>query len=218
MEITCISDLHGETPILPGGDVLIIAGDLTANDRQSGYERFFKWLWPLPYERKILVAGNHDGRLEKFMASIPALPHGFHYLNDSGCEYKGINFWGSPYTPKFFEWAFMSPDEDLSEHWDKIPDDTDIVITHGPAYSILDKTVRRKNAIDPHVGSKTLYEALQRIRPKFHVCGHIHEGYGKEIVKWYPYKDETTFVNCAHLNEEYDPVNDPIIIIIKEKE
>ena len=100
----------------------------------------------------------------------------------------------------------MKSDNKLSNHWDKIPDDIDILITHGPPHGILDKTYRNEN-----VGSKSLRRIMGRVTPKLWVFGHIHEAYGE-------YKDTTLsgkdyhFVNCSYVNEHYKPVNKPVRI------
>lgn len=218
MIIDCISDLHGELPdaqkYLPGGDILIIGGDLTASDKANQYDRFFNWLWPLKYERKILIAGNHDHKLESVIGSFDSLPFGFHFLNDSGCDYKGFKIWGSPYTPKYGNWGYMcSRGEEMRKHWDLIPSDIDILITHGPPHGILDQTVRRYECRGANVGCEELYKVLYtgKVKPKLHAFGHIHEGYGQTIVQDF---NGCLMVNCSHMNENYEAVNPPIRIIL----
>ena len=120
-----------------------------------------------------------------------------HYLDDSGCEIEGIRFWGSPITPEFCNWAFMREPRDIGRHWDAIPDDTDVLITHGPPHGILDQC-------PDSVGCEQLLEAVKRVGPKVHAFGHIHEGHG--ILE----KDGTTFVNASIMDGRYRPVNAPI--------
>jgi Icc-related predicted phosphoesterase len=113
---------------------------------------------------------------------------------------NGIKIWGSPVTPWFFNWAFNRHRGDpIKKHWDLIPGDTDVLITHGPVFSVLDKTSNGQ-----HVGCEDLLKKVQEIKPKVHVCGHIHEAYGKVE------ETGTKFFNASILNERYLMVNSPI--------
>ncbi len=211
--ITCISDLHGFLPSLPGGDLLLIAGDLTAQDTLDDYERFKQWLNNLAYRCKIVIGGNHDGLLdcdyqegllELGKAVIEGGSIGIHYLCDSGFEFEGVKIWGSPYTPTYLDWYFMrSRGKSIKKHWDLIPSDTDILVTHGPPYGIFDETDDKQ-----HVGCQDLLEQVQkRIKPRIHCFGHIHEGGNckKEIAG-------TTYINCSYVDKNYRPVNPPIVV------
>ncbi|MEI8365660.1 MAG: metallophosphoesterase, partial [Parachlamydiaceae bacterium] len=103
---------------LPGGDLLIIAGDLTARNTLDEYERFNQWLKGLNYRCKIVIAGNHDGLLESGKVVIEDGSNGIHYLCDSGFEFEGLKIWGSPYTPTFLNWYFMrNRGKDIKKHW-----------------------------------------------------------------------------------------------------
>lgn len=211
MIIDCVSDLHGYLPKLHGGDLLIVAGDLTANDQ---YDRFFQWLRKQPYKKKILVAGNHDVSLDRFIdESDPFACGDIEYICDSGTEFEVLKIWGSPWT-KTFEGmnphckAFtVDTEEELAEKFSLIPDDVDILVTHSPPWTILDDTTDGEQ-----VGSVSLMaELLGRIRPKLVVFGHIHESYGK-----CPMWNRSMFVNASHVNEQYKPVNKPIRIVLDE--
>lgn len=207
MIIDCVADLHGYQPELAGGDILIIAGDLTARDTKDEYIRFISWLGKLPYRCKIVIAGNHDGLIEKGRVSISADPlHNIHYLCDSGYEFEGIKIWGSPWTPTFLNWYFMKDRGDpIKEKWDLIPSPIDILVTHGPPYGIFDGTED-----EIKVGCEDLRKAVQeRIKPRIHCFGHIHEGGGSlsEI-------DGTTYVNCSYVDERYRPVHSPIRLVL----
>lgn len=231
MKITCIADLHGFKPELEGGDLLIVAGDLTARDTSNEYLEFLKWLDVQKYDRKIVIAGNHDGLIQNgkkiktekgyFNSVIPILAIRSEYLQDSGTEYEGLKIWGSPWTPTFKGinpkcTAFTYGDETrfYDEKVMKIPHDIDILITHGPAYGILDEIPIEDGTLF-HVGSKALTGYLKYVvRPKIHVFGHIHEAYGiKEVFPTYDDKMMIS-VNCSHVNEKYKPVNKPIEIIL----
>lgn len=198
MLLDLISDLHGFQPELRGGDLLIICGDLTARDTKNEYDRFMLWLTQLPYTCKIVIAGNHDGLIEK--GKVVFNTDGtIHYLCDSGVEFNGLKIWGSPYTPTFQNWYFMrNRGKDIKKHWDMIPDNTDILITHGPPHGIFDETI---DGI--HAGCEELRTAVQkRVKPHIHCFGHIHEG-GKSIAEI----EGTTYVNCSYVDERYRPVH-----------
>lgn len=205
MKIVCISDTHGqhEGLKLPKGDLIIHAGDVTRNGTFIQTITFLNWFSSLEYEHKIFIAGNHDFFFEKGIID-GFMPMGIHYLNDSGCEINGIKFWGSPVTPWFYDWAFnRQRGEEIRRHWNLIPKDTDVLITHGPVQGIHDKTAGGVNA-----GCKDLHNYLGCIRPKAHVCGHIHEGYGEKIV------GSMRFINASVLNERYELVNEPRVFEI----
>lgn len=211
MKIVCISDthlMHMRQPIdVPPGDVLIHAGDATF--RGDGYEvqEFSRWFGALPHEHKIFVAGNHDwGFQMQRGAAVGLLPAGCHYLEDSGVTINGVRFWGSPWQPWFLSWAFNLPrGAALKAHWDLIPEGTDVLITHSPPHGIGDWVDRGE-----HVGCEEMLKAVRRIKPIFHIFGHIHGGYG--IKK----KGATTFINASICDEGYVPRNAPIVFDIAE--
>jgi Icc-related predicted phosphoesterase len=204
VSITCIADLHGFQPDLKGGDLLIIAGDLTARDTIYEYDRLRIWLETLPYQCKIVIGGNHDGLIESGKVIVNNDRLGIHYLCDSGMEFEGLKIWGSPYTPTFLNWYFMrNRGEDIKKHWDLIPSDTDILITHGPPWGIFDETIDKV-----HAGCEDLRNALQeRIKPRMHCFGHIHEEGGKMVEI-----EGTTYINCSYVDERYRPVHLPMKI------
>jgi Icc-related predicted phosphoesterase len=208
MLIDCISDLHGFLPDLNGGDILLIAGDLTGRDTKQEYEQFVSWLGKQPYRCKVVIAGNHDGLIEKGIVKIGADEHNIHYLCDSSLEFEGVKIWGSPYTPTFFRWHFMRDrGADIKKHWDLIPSNIDILVTHGPPQSILDE-----NDHHLHVGCEDLRKAVQdQVRPRLHCFGHIHEEGGK-ITKI----DGTTYANCSFVNVDYQPVNSAIRLVFED--
>lgn len=206
IKITCISDLHGFEPELPGGDLLIIGGDLTAWDFEEQYTRFFKWAIEQEYEKIVVIAGNHDGDLEAYIDQNYE-GHDFNqisYLRDKAISWRGLSIYGSPWTPDFCNWYWMKPRNEMKMVWDKIPDCTDILVTHGPPMDILDEA-------DPdnrRIGCYHLKEAIERINPKLHVFGHIHGGYGEIIHK--NGQHDIHCVNASIMNEQYKPLNKPI--------
>jgi Icc-related predicted phosphoesterase len=221
MIIDCISDLHGHYPKLDGGDLLIVAGDLTASDSVLQNLLFYKWVGSQKYKRKLFIGGNHDNYMQTHRPVILEIAPNTHYLCDSGVEFEGIKIWGSPWTSQFpginpkccaFTRPFCIP---LKDRWDLIPDDVDILVTHGPPFGVLDKVERDYGA---SVGDIDLRDALEkRIRPRLHVFGHIHENGGQQLVFKRPgfgTENNTICVNASHVNECYKPVNPPVRIIL----
>lgn len=163
-------------------DVIIVhSGDISYRGSLTEVLNFLTWVSDLPFEHKIMIAGNHDFIFEEQRPLIREILEkdfpSVTYLEDSGVEVMGLKFWGSPVTPRFFDWAF-NRDEDIQNHWDLIPLDTDVLITHGPPYKILDKTYRGLQ-----VGCPRLAKKIQELTNlKIHVFGHIHESNGIETV------------------------------------
>lgn len=218
MIIDCISDLHGHYPTLDGGDLLIVAGDITARDTPLEYGHFGSWMQKQRYKKKVLIAGNHDNYLDRkgfeFFKDVYECID-VDYLCDSGTEFCGMKIWGSPWTTKFpginpHCCAFtVDTDEELQEKYDLIPEDTDILITHNPSFGNYDWIKNRHGTIGPSVGSVSLWITCLQIRPKLHVFGHIHEAYGHS-----EHVNGIKLVNASLVNERYQPVNKPIRIIL----
>jgi Icc-related predicted phosphoesterase len=204
MKIVCISDTHGfhNALTLPQGDMIIHAGDVTKRGEKSQVIDFLNWYTNLEYKYKIFIAGNHDFFFENASTKEikELIPSNIIYLNDSGVIIEGMKIWGSPVQPWFHDWAFnLKRGNEIQKHWEKIPDQLDILITHGPAHGILDLTNRNES-----VGCKDLLKKIKVIKPKIHISGHIHEGYG--IVKKYG----IDFINASVLNVNYLLTNSPI--------
>ena len=208
-------------------DVIVFAGDCTRIGRlETEAIPFLNWLNRQKAPHKIMVAGNHDFCFDtnfKTYTSLGDLRHAdkethntdedisslisyfptITYLNDSGVEIDGIKYWGSPISSWFHDWAFNRKD-DIIEHWDMIPNDTDVLITHGNPKGILDEAQNGYHI--ESVGCHELLVSCYRVKPKIHVFGHIHEAYGTKLI------DDMTFINASSLNASYDPVNPPIIV------
>jgi Icc-related predicted phosphoesterase len=221
-KITLISDTHGKhtqlTKDLPGGDILIHAGDFM----NSGYYKteaieFFNWFDAInKYDTKIFIAGNHD----RLMEDDPSWAQGYltgyktiDYLQDEeiGIYHDDLNgehsednihIYGSPWQPEFYNWAFNLPrnSDIMKEKWDAIPNNTDILVTHGPAFGFLDLP---GFGTPINVGCEMLRYRIDELRPKIHVFGHIHGSYG------YYYNGHTHFFNASVLNERYAYANLP---------
>lgn len=205
MKLVLISDTHErhEKVNVPHGDVLVHAGDFTMLGEEPYIADFNRWLGYLPHKRKVVIAGNHEMRWTPAKA---AMLTNATYLQDSSCVIDGLKFYGSPYTPTFFDWAFMLPrGESMYQHWLKIPHDTDVLITHGPPKGKLDFSDYGKE----NVGCSDLAVIVEAIKPKLHVFGHIHGAYGQEQA------NGTTYVNASVVNEKYQPVNEPVVIDVE---
>jgi len=157
------------------------------------------------FKYKVVIAGNHDFCFEddrKEAAEQCLTNKDIIYLNDTGTTIEGLKLWGSPVQPEFFNWAFnRERGEDICKHWGLIPDDTDILITHGPAFGILDRVMEGEK-----VGCRDLLDRVKKIKPKIHAFGHIHEDYG--VFE----QGGTTFVNASNVNRNYWLVNPPIVV------
>jgi Icc-related predicted phosphoesterase len=209
MKLCIISDTHNKhkhLPPLPKADVIIHAGDFTSIGNSHEIVNFMQWYFKLPYDHKIVIAGNHDWLFETHrLLALEKVPKNVIYLEDSGIEIDGIKFWGSPVQKPFNNWAFNRPEEKLAQHWAAIPDDIDVLITHSPPYSIMDFVSPNGS----HEGSPSLYiEVVERIKPKIHIFGHIHESYGIKVI------ENITFINASNLNGDYMCVNEPFLVEI----
>ncbi len=205
MRLVCVSDTHLRHDFtVPDGDVLIHAGDGTHLGEPREVEAWFSWLAALPHAHKVIIAGNHDFLFQRVPEMIPALlPKGVIYLQDSGVEIEGLKIWGSPWQPWFFDWAFnLERGPAIAKAWAKIPDDTEVLITHGPPADILDKVPN-----GDHVGCEDLRARVKQLsKLKLHVFGHIHHSYGKRTI------GGVTYINASTCSEQYWPTNAPIII------
>ena len=208
LKFVVIGDTHGRHRYikLPPGDVLLHTGDITYRGKKSEVEDFLQWFSQQAFAHKIFIAGNHDFYFERATGDDirSIIPEGITYLNDSGITIGDVPIWGSPVTPKFFNWAFnRTRGEAIRRHWQRIPAGTKILITHGPPFGILDQLVN-----DEHVGCKDLLQTVQAIRPEVHLFGHIHESYG--TTKHFGIR----FINASLMNENYDLVNKPILFVL----
>lgn len=205
MKIVAIADTHGQHKSLtiPGGDILIHAGDMSMNGNEYEIVDFLDWFNRQAFEHKVLIAGNHDFYFERKSDEQikKILPKNILYLQDSWTTINGLTIWGSPITPWFYDWAFnRHRGEPIKKHWDLIPAKTDILITHGPVFRTLDMISRGEN-----VGCKDLLDKVHEIKPKVHICGHIHESYGTVE------KSGIKFINASVVNEKYELKNKPFL-------
>jgi predicted phosphohydrolase len=194
---------------LPDGDVLIHAGDHCFGPRGhmvwGHITDFGEWLGDqTQFKLRIMIAGNHDTAFEKLrMLARSCLPSNVTYLEEQGVSLDNVFFWGSPWTPSFMGWAFnMDRGDPIARHWELIPGDVNVLITHGPPITVLDGP--------QNVGCEELFARVLNLgRLKAHIFGHVHEGYGTM-----PFFQGTTFVNASVVNEEYELVNQPVVLDI----
>lgn len=218
-KIVCISDTHSfhNEVAVPDGDILIHAGDITHQGEVYILDNFLRWFDSHPHKYKIFIAGNHDwcfdtrhylyaetqSKLKAYSGRIKYLHHESYTIQ----EY-GIKLFGSPYTPFFHNWAFNVQRGNLHHYWDQIDDDTNILITHGPCYGILDVT--RANELCGDV--ELLHRVNQLKNLKYHVFGHIHTNGPMQRQK----VDEVTFINASVLDESYELKNKPVVVNYKK--
>lgn len=212
VRITFISDTHRKHKLLngdlPGGDILIHSGDISSLGREAEVTEFINWFETAPYTHKVFISGNHDfcfeekhGWLLEIFETLQQHKSSIIYLEDSGVELFGLKIYGSPWQPRFHDWAFNADrGEDIKKHWDKIPVGTDILITHGPPFGILDQ------ARGLPLGCEELYKRVIEIKPLIHCFGHIHPGYGDRSF------NDTLFLNAAILDDNYEYSHKPLTI------
>lgn len=209
--------------------MIIHAGDMTSIGKKQEVIEFLDWFTKLNFKHKVLIAGNHDfffdylwkpdtlqgqirhefrakqfkeDEVNELLSKYPNIT----YLNDSGVEIEGVKIWGSPVQPWFHDWAFNRTGAEIRKHWDMVPTDTDILITHGPVLGYLDRTLDG-DATGCYYLKETILERLKNL--KLHVCGHIHEAYGV-----YMFTNGQTFVNASALNRDYRMQNRPVTIVL----
>lgn len=219
----CISDTHTRTDklVVPPGDVLVHAGDFSNIGLPKDVDKFRRFLEDQPHPHKVIIAGNHDltfdtdnydslwrrfSHPQKYnsqeLKDSIARVENVTYLEDSGTTINGIRIWGSPWQPEFGDWGFNLPrGEKCLEKWRLIPAGVDVLITHGPPLGYGDqcKGGSRAGCV------QLLNEVQMRVKPKYHVFGHIHEGYGVTT------DGQTVFINASSCNFYYRPVNPPIV-------
>jgi Icc-related predicted phosphoesterase len=205
--IVAISDQHGELPEIPSCDLLLIAGDIcpVTNHGLDFQERWLRfdfrdWLRRVPARKIVFIAGNHDFVFEQRSNFLPA-DFPATYLQDSGTEWEGLCIWGTPWQPWFYDWAFNLYERDLARKWDLIPNNTDILVVHGPPLDHGDGVPERTGV--RHTGSPSLLLRIRQIQPRLVVFGHIHEGRGEWRI------GKTVLANVTILNERYQNVYEP---------
>ncbi len=213
MKIVALSDTHTmQNKIeIPDGEILIHAGDAGNLGKFEEYYEIGRWFESLKdrFQYRIIVPGNHDQAFQNNAENV--LRQWFDddviCLIDDEVQLFGYKFYGCPWMPQFYNWAFMMPESELAAVYAKIPDDTEILITHSPPFGILDKPAG--NGFESHrrCGSQALYDRVKQLpKLKHHIFGHLHYSYGTEKI------GDVSFHNVASLNENYRVQNPPQVI------
>lgn len=209
MQVCVLSDTHNrhEKLTLSKCDLLIHAGDFSTKGKMSEIAEFAKWFGSQHAEMKVVVPGNHDYACQKYPEAVRVLfrDFGSQFLIDDFVMFHKIKIYGSPWQPWFYDWAFNFKGgaegiKEAKERWSRIHDSTDILVTHGPPRGILDTTYGAQ-----HAGCQYLLKRIEEIKPKYHICGHIHEGYGMDNVTL----KHTTVFNASICTRAYEPTNLP---------
>lgn len=183
IRIWAFGDTHGnerQLEVPDNIDIAIFSGDAgTYRDPYRGepiIRDFIDWFYGLDIKHKVMIAGNHDSPIETGLFKEPYfVDRGIEYLYNEPTVIEGLKIWGSPYTPTFGSWSFMKSRNKIHKVWDLIPDDTDILVTHGPPQGILDIAPDYQKVYE-FCGCANLYKQVtQRIKPKYHMFGHIHD-------------------------------------------
>jgi len=233
IRVVCISDTHGKhrkmTSTIPKGDILIHAGDFTNVGHTSQVQDVCDWLANMSHPHKILISGNHDVTLDEdyYTKSWKRWHHkgknndvqareivrktqGITYLEDESILLEGYKFYGTPWQPEFCDWAFnLDRGFPCKLMWDKIETDVDILISHGPPIGhgdLLHPSGERSGCVD------LLNTVTERVKPLYHVFGHIHESYGITT------NETTTFINASTCTHSYRPNNPPIVFDLPRKQ
>lgn len=198
MRILHLSDTHNchhRLRDFPEADVVVHSGDFCMVGTEQEAIDFMNWFCDLPYKHKIFICGNHDDCL--YGANIEGLDSNVHFLRNSGIEIEGIKFYGIP--------MFLSDcvTERQNQNYAKIPGDTDVLITHSPAFGILDFDD------NIHYGSEELLTRLSALNLRAHLFGHIHANHGITTI------GNTIFSNGAIMNTDYTHLLNPIRLEIK---
>lgn len=240
IKCTAISDTHTfhEDVELDGGDILFHAGDATFTGQPDEVYPFLTWLSEQPYEEKVLIAGNHDFGWEPVGQGIPCDLHGTFifrgkplkkgleeeyreaakdlgiiYLDNQLATIDGLRIFGSPEQPAHQKWAFNTSKYEAEHVCNAFPANLDVLMTHGPALGIRDKVKRRSifEGIDLRVGCESIKKYVKEHKPRYHIHGHIHEGYGRTKGK------DTETINASICQRNYRDLNEPINFYIKGK-
>ena len=208
MRLVFVSDTHNQMHKieLPLGDVLVHSGDALGRGDLMELSKFNHHLKDIGFEHVLFTPGNHDWPFqEDFSLAKKCLPNATILLDESKVI-DGIHFYGSPWQPWFHSWAFnLHRGEEIAAKWAMIPEDVDVLFTHGPPMHIQDETL-----LGEHVGCEDLYKRVMDLKPKIHAFGHIHPSYGAKETP------DTLFINASTCNEAYMPVHEPIVVDIDE--
>lgn len=248
LKIVHVSDTHGAKfhtrLVIPECDILIHSGDIGGRTTPYELTEFLEWFKEQPSKIKIWTPGNHDICMDKewlqkewdndilkLLAKqayedsqeILTKYSSIKLLINKDYVYEGVKFYGSPYTPSFHRrnWVFnRDRGEEIAKEWAKIPSDTNVLITHGPPYGVLDvipESFKEFHSEDTRRGCEDLIKVIKNrlVNLKLHCFGHIHDGptgiirYAVSNTRW------VTFSNGSVISNYYNLIgkNPPIINI-----
>lgn len=206
MRIVIISDTHGMHEELGKdlcGDVLIHCGDFCDGFQidEDDLGKIDHWFGDLAFNEILCIGGNHDFVAQDRMLQNREVFENATYLVDRSVEISGLHFYGSPWLPKLAGWAHFLPDDELSKKWNKIPTETDVLITHTPPFGILDQPRSGGS-----VGCSHLRAAVEKLHPKVHCFGHVHASRGEH--------DEThvQFYNSSIVDSDFQVTHAPFVL------
>jgi Icc-related predicted phosphoesterase len=204
VKVVLISDTHQlhDALVIPPGDLLIHAGDSGRRGTLEELRAFNDFLGRLPHPQKIVIAGNRDYFFERQPEESRKILSNAVYLQDEEISVGGFRIYGSPWQPPFMNTAFnLARGEPLRKKWALVPPGIDILVTHTPPFGIGDRTIGGEC-----VGDRDLLEAVRRIKPRLHVFGHVHEGYGQ-----FP-QNNILFINASLTDAKMQLAYAPIVI------
>jgi Icc-related predicted phosphoesterase len=225
VKIAIISDVHCKQKqvIVPECDLLISCGDYSFLGEAHVVKNYHKWLNKQPAKHIISIQGNHEKWVEKNYAeakeiAIKACPR-VHFIQDESVVIEGLNVYGNAYTPYFFNWAWNAGRDIveashtfkpfIGDIWAKIPENTDILVTHGPPLGILDEVADYNSGRIISVGCRELLKKINQLpNLKLNCFGHLHLRGGM----LYQRDDGKIFVNASVCDEQYKPVNKPVVV------
>jgi|SRR5579864_4674771 len=221
IKIVAISDTHLSHNQLeiPECDLLIHSGDFSFVGKMVDVLDVNQWFGKLKASGKVkeivAIAGNHDWIGQTNPSWTKEAFTNCIYLDEEPCEVFGFKVFGSAWSPEFNNWAFNAKrGKEIARHWSKIPDDTEILVTHGPPMGILDintEEIYSKPLGPEHLGCEELRKRVKKLKElKLHVFGHIHSSNGMDTV------DGVQFVNASVLNESYEVVYPPRVIHLEK--
>lgn len=214
--VACISDIHGSylsKEQMPVADLLVIAGDATKRGCHREFVEFAKQLknWSGNYENIVYVPGKHDVAIynhqERYTNLLMSEVCNLDVLIDTDVNISGYNIWGTPQSPHDNVWAFTSKNNRRKHIINKIPKNTDIIVSYSPPWSIMDLEPNGSGYFY-HIGCKYLLQASAAIKPKLHVFGSSHTNNGIKTTN----NGSTTFVNASLISEYDKPLNDVIVV------
>ena len=235
MRIVALSDQHGFLPDIPPCHLLIVAGDVCPDrfgpfmavhdpyQQQAWFDREVRlWVGSAPATHKLLTWGNHDwcGQVCSFRSDSPAraLSTDLQILVDEvttvplSADASGqVSVWATPWSNRFMRWAFMKEPRDLEPVYAAIPSGIDILVSHQPPYGYGDHTCNLDSSRVEHVGSRELLAAIEKVRPRIVICGHVHGGFGR-----YEHQGISIY-NVSVVDESYRLVNAPTVIDLPDQ-